>query len=81
MNLPLEADRFIADVRAEMRQVLHTLDIGLPTNSLVRVGQKRAGRITVTSLDAQPEPPNLAALKTEVAWTGSRRSTRMKIGS
>ena len=32
LNLPLEADRFIADLQAEMRQALHTLDAGLPTN-------------------------------------------------
>lgn len=69
LNLPLEADRFIADLQAEMRQVLHTLDAGLPTNALVRIGQKRAGWITVTPLDAQPDPPNLTALKAEVAAT------------
>ncbi|MBV8606077.1 MAG: Tn3 family transposase, partial [Singulisphaera sp.] len=69
LNLPLEADRFIADVQAEMRQTLHTLDAGLPTNALVRIGLKRAGWITVTPLDAQPDPPNLAALKTEVTAT------------
>ena len=44
LNLPLEADRFIADVQAEMRQALHTLDAGLPTNALVRIGLKR-GRL------------------------------------
>src|SRR3954470_15400686 len=69
LNLPLEADRFIADVQAEMRQALHTLDAGLPTNALVRIGVKRAGWITVTPLDAQPDPPNLTALKTEVTAT------------
>jgi len=66
LNLPLEADRFIADVQVEMRQALNTLDAGLPTNALVRIGLKRAGWITVTPLDAQPDPPNLTALKTEV---------------
>jgi TnpA family transposase len=69
LNLPLEAERFIADIQAEMRQALHTLDAGLSTNTLVRIGQKRAGWITVTPLDAQPEPPNLTALKAEVAAT------------
>lgn len=69
LSLPLEADRFIADIQAEMRQVLHTLDAGLPTNSLVRIGQKRAGWITVTPLDAQSDPPNLTTLKAEVAAT------------
>jgi TnpA family transposase len=69
LNLPLEPDRFIADLRAEMRQALHTFDAGLPTNALVRIGLKRAGWITVTPLDAQPDPPNLTALKTEITAT------------
>jgi TnpA family transposase len=69
MNLPLEADRFIADLQAEMRQAMHALDAGLPSNALVRIGEKRAGWITVTPLDAQPDPPNLTALKTEITTT------------
>lgn len=69
LNLPLEADRFIADLQAEIRQALHTLDAGLPTNALVRIGEKREGWITVTPLDAQPDPPNLTALKTEITAT------------
>ena len=69
LNLPLEADRFIADIQAEMRQALHTLNAGLPTNALVRIGQKRAGWITVTPLDPRPEPSNLAALKAEITAT------------
>lgn len=36
LNLPLEADRFIADVQVEMGQALHTLDAGLPTDAKVR---------------------------------------------
>jgi TnpA family transposase len=69
LNLPLEADRFIADLQAEMRQAMHALDAGLPTNALVRIGLKRASWITVTPLDAQPDPPNLTALKTEITAT------------
>ena len=33
LKLPLEADRFIADLQAEMREALQTLDAGLPTQS------------------------------------------------
>jgi TnpA family transposase len=69
LNLPLEPDRFIADLQAEMRESLHTLDTGLPANRLVRIGEKRDGWITVTPLDAQPEPSNLTALKAEVTAT------------
>jgi TnpA family transposase len=69
LNLPIEADRFIADLQAEMRQTLQTLDAGLPANAQVRIGVKREGWITVTPLDAQPDPPNLTALKTEITAT------------
>jgi TnpA family transposase len=69
LNLPLEADRFIADLQAEMRQALQILDAGLPSNRLVRISRKRGGWITVTPLDPQPEPPNLTALKAEITAT------------
>ena len=36
-----EPDRFIADLQAEMRESLHTLDAGLPANRLVRIGKRR----------------------------------------
>ncbi len=41
LNLPLEADRFMADLQAETRQALYTFDAGLPTNALVRIGLRR----------------------------------------
>jgi TnpA family transposase len=69
LNLPSEPDRFIADLQAEMREALHTLHAGLPANRLVRIGQKRESSITVTPLEAQPEPPNLTALKAEITAT------------
>jgi TnpA family transposase len=69
LNLPPEPDRFIADLQGEMREALHTLDAGLPANRLVRIGQKSEGWITVTPLEAQPEPPNLTALKAEITAT------------
>src|SRR3954454_1366959 len=40
LNLPLEADRFIADVQAEMRAALEKLDAGLRSNPSVRIGRK-----------------------------------------
>src|SRR5262249_56616400 len=69
LNLPSEPDRFIANLQAEMRDALHALDAGLPANRLVRIGAKREGWITVTPLEAQPEPPNLTALKAEITAT------------
>jgi hypothetical protein len=39
LKLPLEADRFIADLQAEMREALRILDAGMPRN----LGVKSAG--------------------------------------
>jgi hypothetical protein len=53
LNLPLEADRFIADLQSEMRDALQTLDAGMPDNRLVNIGRKRNkdGWITVKPFD------------------------------
>jgi TnpA family transposase len=71
LNLPLEADRFIADLQTEMREALRTLDAGMPANQLVRISRKRKkdGWITVTPFAPQPEPANLTALKAEIVAT------------
>ena len=71
LNLPLEADQFIAGLQTEMREALRTLDTGLPANQLVSIGRKRNtnGWITVTPFDPQPDPANLTTLKTELAAT------------
>jgi TnpA family transposase len=66
LNLPLKADRFITDVQAELREALTTLDSGLPKNKYVRIGPKGGGWITLTPLVAQPDPPNLMAIKAEL---------------
>jgi hypothetical protein len=69
LDLPLDADRFIADLQVEMRQALQTLDDGLANNPPVRITRKKGGRITVTPFDPQPDPPNLVALKSELTAT------------
>ena len=71
LNLPLEADRFIADLQSEMRDALQTLDAGMPDNQLVNIRRKRNkdGWITVTPFDPQPDPANLIAIKSEIAMT------------
>ena len=66
LNLPVEADSFIAELQTEMRQALTKLDIGLPNNPKVKLNKKSGGWITLTPLDAQPNPPNLIALKAEL---------------
>ena len=70
LNLPLDVERFIADLQAEMRAALSTFDAGLKKNPSVRLSSKGGGWITLTPLDAQPDPPNLTALKAElnVLW-------------
>jgi TnpA family transposase len=69
LNLPLDPDRFIADLRAEMREALCTLDAGMTSNRLVSFGGKKGGWITVTPSDPQPDPPNLTAVKAETTAT------------
>src|SRR5271157_1438728 len=41
LKLPLEADRFIADLQAEMREALRILDAGMPHNPGVKISRKR----------------------------------------
>jgi TnpA family transposase/Asp-tRNA(Asn)/Glu-tRNA(Gln) amidotransferase A subunit family amidase len=71
LKLPLEADRFIADLDAEMREALHALDAGMPRNRRVKISRKRNKEawITVTPFDPQPDPPNLTAIKAETLAT------------
>jgi TnpA family transposase len=66
LGLPLDAEHFIAGLQAEMHEALHTLDAGLKKNCHVRISSKGGGWITLTPLDAQPDPPNLTALKAEL---------------
>jgi hypothetical protein len=69
LKLPMDAERFIADLQTEMDAALTTFDAGLKQNRCVRLSNKAAGWITLTPLDAQPEPPNLTALKAELNAT------------
>ena len=61
LKLPLEADRFIANLQAEMREALRILDAGMPGNVGVKITRKRNKEawITVTPFDPQPDPPNV----------------------
>ena len=71
LKLPLDADRFIADLQSEMREALHILEGGMPRNRRVRIERKRGkdGWITVTPFDPLPEAPNLTAVKAETVAT------------
>jgi TnpA family transposase len=69
LKLPMDAERFIANLQTEMDAALTTFDAGLKKNRFVRLSDKAGGWITLTPLDAQPEPPNLTALKAELNAT------------
>lgn len=67
LDLPLEADVFVAGLQVEMRAALARLDAGLPRNPDVRIGRKAGGWITLTPLKPRPDPVNIETLKAEVA--------------
>jgi hypothetical protein len=71
MDLPLAADTFIATIRDELTISLARLDQRLLRNAYVRLDPRRKKTpIIVSPLEAQPEPKNLAALKTELGADG-----------
>ena len=66
LGQPLEAERFVDDLKAEMEEALEGLDGGMPKNEKVRISERSGGRISVSPLKPRPDPPNLDALKAEV---------------
>ena len=72
LQQPLEVDSFVAQIQREMTQALKQLNQGLPSNSKVKVLDKRGGWIHLTPLQEQPEPEHLSKLKEEL---GRRWST------
>jgi TnpA family transposase len=67
LQLPLGADVFVDKLRDEMTKALERLDQSMPRNAHVRLEPRRPKKpIVVSRLEALPDPPNLAALKTEV---------------
>lgn len=67
MNQPLDADSFIAALKQEMIQGLEKLNAGMPKNPKVRITEKGNGWISVSPLEPQLEPMNLARVKAEIA--------------
>lgn len=59
-------ETFIADLQKQMSSQLAELDQTLPKNRKVRILNRGGGWISVTPLDAQPEPRNLGQLKASV---------------
>jgi TnpA family transposase len=69
LHLPLDVENFISDLQKEMHEALSTFSNGLEKNEKVHLSPRSGGWITLTPLDAQPTPPNLTALKSEVNAT------------
>jgi TnpA family transposase len=69
LRLPLDGERFLTDIQEEMRAALSQLDAGLPRNPHVKITARRGGWITVSPLQARPDPENVEAVKAEVSAT------------
>ncbi|MBH8605847.1 Tn3 family transposase [Thermoactinomyces sp. CICC 10522] len=66
LKKPLEADMFIEELKQKMHTALERLDRGLRQNQKVRILSKGSGWISVTPLDAQPEPKHITMIKAEI---------------
>lgn len=69
LKLPIDANRFIADLREEMHLTLAMLDAGYERNPHIKITGKSGGWITLSPLVARPDPENLDALKAEITAT------------
>ncbi|SFJ81416.1 Tn3 transposase DDE domain-containing protein [Thermoflavimicrobium dichotomicum] len=66
LKQPLEANAFIDQLKQQMHTSLDKLEKGLRNNSSVRISPKRNGWISVSPLQAQPEPRHLSLIKAEI---------------
>lgn len=68
LRQPTEAEKFVEQIKEEMRKALQSLDGAMPRiRDKVRLLPNRKKKpISITPLAAQPEPRNLASLKQEV---------------
>jgi TnpA family transposase len=66
LGLPLDPKAFTAGIRAEMEFELTEFNRTLPCNVGVRLNPRRRHPVIVTPLEAQPEPPNLGAVRGEL---------------
>jgi TnpA family transposase len=66
LRKPLDPTAFIDELREQMRTELEALHAALPTCDWLSIGERAAGAIKLTPLDAAPEPRNLRRLKQAV---------------
>jgi TnpA family transposase len=81
LHQPHEADRFIEQVKTAMQAALRSLDAAMPRlGSKVRLLPHRKKAISLTPLEAQPEPRNLISLKREVGkrWSNTNLLDMLK---
>jgi hypothetical protein len=66
LGQPLKARQFVEELHRKMEVALTTFDANLPANPKVKIvtTKKGKGRICLTPLEEQPEPPNISALTT-----------------
>ncbi len=69
LGLSQNAKSFVAGVKADLEQELHLLNATLPDNDKVRLRWGGENRISITPFASAPEPPGLAALKSEITRT------------
>lgn len=66
LGLPRDAAAWIADLKQEMANALAMLNKGMPHNAKVKILERGPHKLSVSPLDVQAEPRNIAALKTEI---------------
>ena len=66
LNKPLNADKFVENLKNEMYEALIKLDNSIPKNPKVQISDKGKGWITVSPSNPQPEPTNIVKLKAEI---------------
>ncbi len=66
LHQPLEVDLFVEKLKDSLSTALETLDEDMPRNPAVKLLNKGTGWVSISPLEAQPEPPNLSRLKTEI---------------
>lgn len=67
LNLPLDAETFTQQLQNRLHQALTNFDQSLPRNPDVEILDRGKGLIKLAKMPAQPEPVNLAALKSDIA--------------
>jgi len=66
LHQPREAEAFVAALRQQMAAGLEKLDGSVTEDPTVRILDRAGGWISVSPLEAQPEPPNLVRLNAEI---------------